>query len=219
MCPATTRLLRRLPSTDCQTWNVLKRQFMFGSTRHVLKYHHLVARLPDLPATGLHCRSYSKSTPTGATPVSKRTVTKKKYSELPALHPQSETISNTVRGSEIASNTHLARYPRIPECMSFASPGGCMLTWLCASFCTAEISNLSSTDSQPLPLYGPTASLESCSTQRARRRHVRRNDNAEETSIPESTKPPNSTPLAPNVAVRQKRGKKAPQTQTGESCE
>lgn len=91
---------------------------MLGSTRHALKYHHPVAFLPELLATGSYCRSYSKSTATN--PVSKRTITKKKYSELPALpalHPLRETTPNAVLGSEIASNTHCARHPHILECV------------------------------------------------------------------------------------------------------
>lgn len=87
---------------------------MLGSTRHVLKCHPLTC-LPELLATGSYCRPYSKSTATNA--VSKPTVTKKKYSELPALHPLCETTPNAVLGSEIASNTHHARHPRILDCV------------------------------------------------------------------------------------------------------
>ncbi len=88
---------------------------MLGSTRHALKYHHPVACLPELLATGSYCRSYSKSTATNV--VSKPTITKKKYSELPALHPLCETTPNAVLGSEIASNIHHVRHPRILECV------------------------------------------------------------------------------------------------------
>jgi|SRR6267154_571985 len=104
---------------------------MLGSTRHALKYHHPVACLPELLATGSYCRSYSKSTVTNV--VSKPKITKKKYSELPALHPPRETTPNAVLGSEIASNIHHARHPRILECVCFAAPGACLLTWFCAS--------------------------------------------------------------------------------------
>jgi hypothetical protein len=77
---------------------------MLSSTRHALNHRHI------LP-TSLHYRSYSK--PTTASAVSKPTVTKKKYSELPALHP---------REYALISNTHHARHPHIPECASFAYP-------------------------------------------------------------------------------------------------
>jgi hypothetical protein len=88
---------------------------MLGLTRHALKYHHPLACLPELLATGSYCRPYSKSTTTNA--VSKPTVTKKKYSDLPALHPLCETTPNAVLGSEITSNTHRVRRPRILECV------------------------------------------------------------------------------------------------------
>ena len=88
---------------------------MLGSTRHALKYHHQVAFLPELLATGSNCRSYSKSTATDA--VSKPTISKKKYSELPALHPLCETSPNAVFGPEVASNTHHVRRSRILECV------------------------------------------------------------------------------------------------------
>jgi hypothetical protein len=82
---------------------------MLRSTRHALKYHQL------LP-TGSYCRSCSKSTVTNA--VSKPTITKKKYSELPALRPLCETTPNAVLGSEIASNTtRHARHPHVLECV------------------------------------------------------------------------------------------------------
>ena len=83
--------------------------------RHALKYHHPVACLPGLLPTGSYCRSYSKSTITNA--VSKPKITKKKYSELPALRPLCETTPNAVLGSEIASNTQRTRYSRILECV------------------------------------------------------------------------------------------------------
>lgn len=88
---------------------------MLGSTRHALKYHHPIACLPELLATGSYCRSYSKSTATNV--VSKPTITKKKYSELPVLHPLRETTPNAVLGSEIASNIHRVRHSRILECV------------------------------------------------------------------------------------------------------
>jgi hypothetical protein len=88
---------------------------MLRSTRHALKYHHPVACLPELLATGSYSRSYSKSTPTNA--VSKPTITKKKYSELPALHPLCETTPKAVLGSEIAPNARRARHPRIFNCV------------------------------------------------------------------------------------------------------
>ena len=81
---------------------------MLGLTRHALKYHQLIA-------TGSYSRSYSKSTATNA--VSKPKITKKKYSELPALHPLCETTPNAVLGSKSASNTHHARRSRIIECV------------------------------------------------------------------------------------------------------
>jgi hypothetical protein len=78
---------------------------------------------------------------------------------------------------------------------------------------------LPSADSQPLPTYGPKA-LETSSTETVRRRRVRRNDNVEGTSIPESTEPSTSTPLARNAAVRQKRGRKpSPPIPMGESVD
>ena len=88
---------------------------MLHLTRHALKYHLPVACLPELLPTGSYCRSYSKSTATNA--VSKPTITKKKYSELPALHPLCETTPNVVLGSEIATNTQHARNPHILECV------------------------------------------------------------------------------------------------------
>src|SRR6266852_2597199 len=105
-------------------------------------------------------------------------------------------------------------------CVFIATPGGCLLTWFFASQSfKAGISNLSSTDSQPLPTFGPKA-LESSSIESPRRRRVRRNDNVEDTSMSESTEPSNSTSLARNAAGRQKRGRKAsPQITMGESCE
>jgi hypothetical protein len=211
MSPTSSPLFRRLPRTDCQTWNVLKRVVlnnadlvrMLGSTRYALKYHHPVACLPEILPTGSYCRSYSKSTA-----ISKPTITKKKYSELPTLRPLCKATPNAVLGSEIATNTHRARHPRILECVCLSLLQGCLLTWLSASRSfQAGISNLSSTHSQPLSTYGTKSSL----IKGARRTRVQRNDNAEDTSIPESTEPSNSTPLARNAAVRQKRGSKASQ--------
>ena len=88
---------------------------MLRLTRHALKYHLPVACLPEILPTGSYCRSYSKSTATNT--VSKPTITKKKYSELPALHPLCETTPNVVLGSEIATNTQHARNPHILECV------------------------------------------------------------------------------------------------------
>jgi len=188
---------------------------MLSSPRHALKYHHLVACLPEPLATGSYCRSYSKSTATSA--VSKPTITKKKYSELPSLHPLCQTTPNAVLGSETASNTHRARDPSIRECASLPH---CMLSVksLCAHpLFIAGISNLSSTDSQPLPPY-ELITLEPSSTQPARRRRVRRKDNAEDASITESTERSNLTPVAP--VLKQKRGRKTSSpTLTGELCE
>jgi hypothetical protein len=125
MLTVTTRLSRGLPDTDVQSWTVFNADAvrMLSSTRHALKYHHLVACLPEQLPTGSYCRSYSKSTATSA--VSKPTITKKKYSELPALHPPCQTIPNVVLGSETASNTHHARHPPIRECASLPH---CMLS-------------------------------------------------------------------------------------------
>jgi hypothetical protein len=81
--------------------------------RHALKYHHPVACLPEQLPTGSYYRSYSKSSTTN--PVSKPKITKKKYSELPALHPLCETTPNAVLGSKIASYTQRTRYSRILE--------------------------------------------------------------------------------------------------------
>jgi hypothetical protein len=157
---------------------------MLSLTRYALKLSDKL-----LPTTSLY-----------STASAKPTITKKKYSELPALR-------------------HHARHPYIPECVSFATPE-CMRLSVDMVLCfAAGISNSSSSLSQPLSPsdihFGPIAS-----TKRARRRHARRNDDAEDTSIPESTDPSNSTPHARKAAPRQKRSRKAsPPTPTGESCE
>jgi hypothetical protein len=117
----TTRL-RRLPRLDCPAWNVLRSALVFrmpGLMSHALKHPHLLACLPDkLLATSLRCRPYSKSTTASA--VSKPTTTKKKYSELPALHPPCEYPSSAVLSSQTTSNNHDAHYPHVPECASFS---------------------------------------------------------------------------------------------------
>lgn len=104
----TTRLLTalaegRLPRLECAK----------ESSAHMLR--RLPACWPDnLLATSSRYRLYAKST--AATAVTKPTTTKKKYSELPALHPLSDAVFN----SQTTSNCHHAHYPHVPECASFA---------------------------------------------------------------------------------------------------
>jgi hypothetical protein len=84
--------------------------------RVALNPRRLPARLPDnLLAASSRYRPYSKSTTASA--VTKPTTTKKKYSELPALHP----LSDAALSSQITSNNnHHAHYPHVPECASFS---------------------------------------------------------------------------------------------------
>ena len=107
-----TKTRASLPNLECTSAS-LRDPILRMLARHALKYHHPVACLPELLPTGSYCRSYSKSTTTN--PVSKPKITKKKYSELPALHPLCETTPNAVLGSEIVSNTQRTRYSRILE--------------------------------------------------------------------------------------------------------
>ena len=88
---------------------------MLTLTRRALNPRRLPACLPDdLLATSSRYRPYSKSTAESA--VTKPTITKKKYSELPALHP----LSDAGLSSQITSNNHDAHYPRVPECASLS---------------------------------------------------------------------------------------------------
>jgi hypothetical protein len=181
---------------------------MLSLTRHALKHRHLLLQTSSL------YRSYSKSTTTTA--AAKPTITKKKYSELPALR---------VLGSQIVSKTHHARHPDTPECVSLATPERFRLSVnmvVLLSF-TVGISSSSSTSSQPLSLpdsrFEPIA-LEKSSTQAARRRRVRRKDDPEGTSTPESTDLSSATSQARNATAREKRSRKASQPPPkGESCE
>ncbi|KAI0004084.1 muts domain V-domain-containing protein [Russula compacta] len=124
--------------------------------------------------------------------VSKPVITKKKYSELPALHALGEHPPDGVLSSQIISDTHIACHSHTPE---------------------SEISNTSSTPPQQLSLSGlcfESIALKSPSTQRPCRRRVRRIEATDNVCVPEPTVPSNSTPEIRKIAeARPKRGRKA----------
>jgi hypothetical protein len=82
-----------------------------SKNRHALKYP---ASLGHKLARDLHQSFCSKYT--AITSISKPTVTKKRYSELPALHAQCSHPADAVLGSSAVSDARLACQASLSEC-------------------------------------------------------------------------------------------------------
>jgi len=163
-------------------------------TRKVSALLSFMSVLRYLVSRPLSSQSFrSKSVTSSA--VSKRTVTKKKYAELPAL-----SLHALCEHPTDVSNTPLSL--DLPERALFAILNVCgrLLTW-----------------SWPFP---PFVAAISPSTQRARRRRVRRVEATVNSDVLEPAEQSIPTREARNVAGTAKRSRKAlPPTPTGKACE
>ena len=81
-------------------------------SRNALKY---LAVFDQSLYHSLHSKSSTTST------LSRPAITKKKYSELPALHAQLERPPDAVLDSQIISNTHNTRRTHAPKCVPFST--------------------------------------------------------------------------------------------------
>jgi hypothetical protein len=167
-----------------------------STNRPVLKY--LVSHpLFDQISTQSSYRSFRSKSATSGT-VSKPVVTKKKYSELPALSPHAHAPCEHPTDAVPVSSTPLMLAS--PECGLFTMPNvrSHLLTW---SWFTPVI-------------------VVTSSTPRARRRRVKRVETTVDCGVPEPVEQSKSTRKARNVTATAMRSRKLlPPASPGKSCE